>query len=209
MTATAADPHPERIGVLGGTFDPPHGGHAAAAEAAVEVLGLDLLYLVVANDPWQKTADSAITPVGDRLAMTRALAGGLSSGTGRLVVDDREIRRGGPSYMADTLAELGEEHPGAELLLLLGTDAARLLDTWVRPDEVRERATIVVMRRPGQSGGPPPGWAFVELEADLPEVSSSELRSRYATGAGTDHLLPAGVDDVIRKRSLYGVGGAA
>jgi nicotinate-nucleotide adenylyltransferase len=209
VTETAADSHPERIGVLGGTFDPPHGGHAAAAEAAVEVLGLNLLYLVVANDPWQKTADSAITPVEDRLAMTRALAEGFSPGKGRFVVDDREIRRGGPSYMADTLLELATAHPGAELLLLLGTDAAALLDTWVRPAEVRERATIVVMRRSGQSGGPPPGWEFEELEADLPEVSSSDMRSRYAAGTEVGVLVPARVDEVIRERGLYGAGGSA
>ena len=171
---------------------------------AVEILGLKLLYLVVANDPWQKTADSAITPVEDRLAMTRALAEGLFSGTGQFVVDDREIRRGGPSYMADTLHELGAAHPGAELLLLLGTDAAALLDTWVHPEEVRERATIVVMHRSGQSGGPPPGWEFEELEADLPEVSSSDMRSRYAAGTEVGALIPVGVDEVIRERGRYG-----
>lgn len=194
--------------MFGGTFDPPHGGHAAAAEAAVAKLGLSRLHLVVANDPWQKTADAPITPVDDRLAMTRAMAEGLSAATGQVVVDDREIRRGGPSYMANTLADLGAEHPGAELFLLLGTDAAALLDTWVHPDEVRERATIVVMRRSGQSGGPPEGWAFRELEADLPEVSSSDLRARYAAGAEVGDLVPPGVDAVIRERDIYGAGGS-
>ncbi len=194
--------------MFGGTFDPPHGGHAEAAEAAVAKLGLSRLHLVVANDPWQKTADAPITPVDDRLAMTRAMAEGLSAATGQVVVDDREIRRGGPSYMADTLADLGAEHPGAELFLLLGTDAAALLDTWVHPDEVRERATIVVMRRSGQSGGPPEGWAFRELEADLPEVSSSDLRARYAAGAEVGDLVPPGVDAVIRERDIYVAGGS-
>lgn len=194
--------------MFGGTFDPPHGGHAAAAEAAVAKLGLSRLHLVVANDPWQKTADAPITPVDDRLAMTRAMAEGLSAATGQVVVDDREIRRGGPSYMANTLADLGAEHPGAELFLLLGTDAAALLDTWVSPDEVRERATIVVMRRSGQSGGPPEGWAFRELEADLPEVSSSDLRAKYAAGAEVGDLLPPGVDAVIRERDIYVAGGS-
>ena len=208
MTEAAAHRSRELIGVFGGTFDPPHGGHAAAAEAAVAKLGLSRLHLVVANDPWQKTADAPITPVDDRLAMTRAMAEGLSAATGQVVVDDREIRRGGPSYMADTLADLGAEHPGAELFLLLGTDAAALLDTWVHPDEVCERATIVVMRRSGQSGGPPEGWAFRELEADLPEVSSSDLRARYAAGAEVGDLVPPGVDAVIRERDIYGAGGS-
>ena len=208
MTETAVHRSRDRIGVLGGTFDPPHGGHAAAAEAAVAKLGLSSLHLVVANDPWQKTADAPITPVADRLAMTRAMAEGLSIATGQVVVDDREVRRGGHSYMADTLADLGAEHPGAELFLLLGTDAAALLDTWVHPDEVRERATIVVMRRSGQSGGPPEGWAFRELEADLPEVSSSDLRASYAAGAEVGDLVPPGVDAVIRERDIYGAGGS-
>ena len=139
--------------------------------------------------------------------MTRAMAEGLSIATGQVVVDDREVRRGGPSYMADTLADLSAEYPGAELLLLLGTDAAALLDTWVSPDEVRERATIVVMYRSGESGGPPPGWAFRDLEADLPEVSSSDLRAGYAAGAEVGNLVPPGVDAVIRERGLYGAGG--
>jgi len=207
VTETAVHRSRDRIGVLGGTFDPPHGGHAAAAEAAVAKLGLSSLHLVVANDPWQKTADAPITPVDDRLAMTRAMAEGLSIATGQVVVDDREVRRGGPSYMADTLADLSAEYPGAELLLLLGTDAAALLDTWVSPDEVRERATIVVMYRSGESGGPPPGWAFRDLEADLPEVSSSDLRAGYAAGAEVGNLVPPGVDAVIRERGLYGAGG--
>ena len=206
MTETAVHRSRDRIGVLGGTFDPPHGGHAAAAEAAVAKLGLSSLHLVVANDPWQKTADAPITPVADRLAMTRAMAEGLSIATGQVVVDDREVRRGGPSYMADTLADLGAEYPGAELLLLLGTDAAALLDTWVSPDEVRERATIVVMHRSGEAGGPPPGWAFRDLEADLPEVSSSDLRIGYAAGAEVGDLVPPGVDAVIRERDIYGAG---
>ncbi len=208
MTESAVRSPRERIGVLGGTFDPPHQGHAAAVPASIGQLGLSRLHLVVANDPWQKTADSEITAAVDRLAMTRAMVEGLPSGPGLVVVDDREIRRGGPSYMADTLAELGDEYPGAELLLLLGTDAAALLDTWVRSHEVRVRATIVVMHRSGQAGGPPSGWRYDTLEADLPEVSSSDLRVRYAAGAAAGCLVPPGVDEVIRERGLYGVGGS-
>jgi len=177
-----------RIGVFGGTFDPPHAGHAAAIEAAVAHLALGRLLVMVAGDPWQKTAAGQVTPAADRLAMAAAL-------------------REGPSATADTLAELAGEYPGAELLLLLGADAAALLDTWLRPTEVRDRATIVVMRRSGTEGGAPPGWAVEELDVDLPALSSSELRVRYAAGELCTGLVPEGVDRVVRDLGLYGTGG--
>src|SRR4051794_20612627 len=109
-----------RTGVLGGTFDPPHIGHLLAAVNVRHALDLDEVLLVVANDPWQKTGSRPITPAEDRLAMVRAAAEGL----GGIVASDLELRRGGPSYMVDTLAELGEHDPDGERFLILGADAA-------------------------------------------------------------------------------------
>lgn len=207
----AAAPAPMRIGVFGGTFDPPHAGHAAAIEAAVAHLALGRLLVMVAGDPWQKTGAGEVTPAADRLAMAAALREGLLVDRPDLApvvrLDDREVRREGPSATADTLAELAGEYPGAELLLLLGADAAALLDTWLRPTEVRDRATIVVMRRSGTEGGAPPGWAVEELDVDLPALSSSELRVRYAAGELCTGLVPEGVDRVVRDLGLYGTGG--
>ena len=200
---------PRRIGLLGGTFDPPHLGHAAAALEARRLLDLDLVVLVVANDPWQKTAEARIgdadvvSPVDVRLAMTRAAVVGLDG----IRVDDVEIRRGGPSYTAETLAHFSEIQPGAELFLLLGSDIAPWLDTWVRPDEVRRRATIVVMERPGfEEGRPPAGWEHQVLHGSFPDLASNDLRERFAATGELDDSVPAGVAELIRAHGLYGIG---
>ena len=108
-----------RIGVFGGTFDPPHIGHLVAAVDAQRELGLDVVLLVVANVPWQKVESREISPTEDRLALVRAAA----EDTPFLQVSDIEIRRGGSSYTADTLAELRREEPDAELFVILGTGA--------------------------------------------------------------------------------------
>tara|TARA_B100001146_G_scaffold173652_1_gene154676 strand:- start:1372 stop:2004 length:633 start_codon:yes stop_codon:yes gene_type:complete len=200
---------PRRIGLLGGTFDPPHLGHTAAALEARRSLALDLVVLVVANDPWQKTAEArtgeadVVSPAEVRLAMTRAAV----ADTDGVHVDDLEIRRGGPSYTADTLAHYAAVHPGAELFLLLGSDIAPGLDTWVRPDEVRRRATIVVMRRPGfEQGRPPTGWEHQMLDGSFPDLASNHLRDRFAATGQIGDEVTAGVAEIIRESGLYGVG---
>jgi len=188
---------PRRIGLLGGTFDPPHLGHAAAALEARRSLALDLVVLVVANDPWQKTADAGIvnvdvvSPSEVRLAMTRAAVVGMEG----VHVDDLEIRRGGPSYTAETLAHYADVHPDAELFLLLGSDIAPGLDTWVRPDEVRRRATIVAI-----------GWEHQVLDGSFPDLASNHLRDRFAATGQLDGAVSAGVAEIIRAHGLYGVG---
>ena len=109
-----------RIGVFGGTFDPPHIGHLVAAVDAQQVLGLDVVLLVVAAVPWQKVGERAISPAGERVAMVRAAVADRPG----LEVSELEIRRGGPSYTADTLAELRHAEPDADLFVILGRDAA-------------------------------------------------------------------------------------
>ncbi|MFQ5558280.1 MAG: nicotinate-nicotinamide nucleotide adenylyltransferase, partial [Acidimicrobiales bacterium] len=116
----------ERLGVLGGTFDPPHHGHLATALEVRHRLRLDRVLLVVANDPWQKTALQPVTPAVDRLALVRAAVEGLDG----LEANADEIDRGGESYTADTLAALRRRHPAAALFVIVGSDAAEGLDTW-------------------------------------------------------------------------------
>lgn len=200
---------PRRIGLLGGTFDPPHLGHTAAALEARRLLDLDLVVLVVANDPWQKTAEARIgdadvvSPADVRLAMTRAAVVGLNG----IRVDDVEIRRGGPSYTAETLAHFSETQPGADLFLLLGSDIAPRLDTWVRPDEVRRRTTIVVMKRPGfEEGRPPAGWEHQVLHGSFPDLASTDLRERFVASGELDDSVASGVAELIRAHGLYGIG---
>jgi nicotinate-nucleotide adenylyltransferase len=187
----------QRIGLLGGTFDPVHIGHLVTGVNVRHALDLDVVLFVVANDPWQK-ADRDVTPAVDRLAMVEAAVAGVEG----LEVSDVELRRGGVSYTADTLVELGAG--GAELFLILGSDAASRLDTWERVDEVRKGCTLVVVRRPGaESGTPPTGWRYEEVEVPRLEVSSTDLRARFADGRPLDWLVP---DDVVRlatERGLY------
>ena len=136
---------PRRLGILGGTFDPVHVGHLVAAVNARYELDLDLVLLVVANEPWQKVAARPVTAAADRLAMVEAAVEGVEG----LEASGMEIERGGPSYTADTVAELQDSWPGAELNLIVGADAAVGLSSWERLEEVRSKVVLVVVNRPG------------------------------------------------------------
>lgn len=189
-----------RIGVFGGTFDPPHVGHLVTAVNVRHDLRLDRLLLVVANEPWQKLGSRPITPASDRLAMVEAAVAGVAG----LEACALEIERGGHSYTADTLTELAGLHPGAELFLVLGADAATGLPTWERVEEVRSLASLVIVDRPGE---PPPvvpdGWDWTHVEVPRLEVSSTDLRDRVADGRPLEYLLPRDVVTCVRERRLY------
>ena len=190
-----------RIGVLGGTFDPVHIGHLAAASEVRHALGLDTVLLVVAASPWQKTGTRDITPAGDRLAVVGAAVDGIDG----LEASAVEIDRGGPTYTADTLASLAGD--GDELFLIVGADVANLLDTWVRPEEVKSLATLVVVGRPGSVADVADlradGWRVEVVDLPALEVSSSELRARLADGRPIDALVPPLAVREIEKRGLY------
>jgi nicotinate-nucleotide adenylyltransferase len=189
-----------RLGVFGGTFDPPHVGHLAVAVNARHALHLDEVLLVVANVPWQKAAARRISSAADRLAMVEAAVGDVEG----LEPSDLEIRRGGDSYSADTLAELHAAEPDAELFLILGSDAAAGLDTWERGEEVQRLAVVVVVDRPGEEGTrPPTGWRYERVECPRLEVSSTDLRARVAEGRPLDFLVPDAVISCIESRHLY------
>jgi nicotinate-nucleotide adenylyltransferase len=189
----------QRIGVLGGTFDPVHIGHLVTGLNVRHALSLDLVLFVVAHHPWQK-ADRDVSPSEDRLAMVAAALEGREG----LVASDLEIRRGGVSLTADTLAELRSLHPGAELFLIVGQDQAGNLDTWERVEEIKALATLAVVRRPGSEGdAPPSGWKVVEVEVPLLQVSSSDIRDRFARGCPVDWLTPDAVVRIARERGLY------
>ncbi len=200
---TGADsraPRPERLGIFGGTFDPPHVGHLVAAVNVRHELDLDRVLLVVSGQPWQKLGTRPITPAEDRFALVEAAVGAVEG----LEASRIEIDRTGLSFTADTLAELAAGDPVPELFVILGSDAAGGLDTWERADEVREAATLVVVERPGANdAAPPPGWSWVRVEAPRLEVSSTDLRARVLDGRPLDYLLTPEVIDCIEKRALY------
>ncbi len=196
----------ERIGILGGTFDPVHVGHLVAAVNARHDLGLDRVVLMVANIPWQKTGARQVTAAEDRLAMVKAAVGGVAG----VEASRLEIDRGGPSYTADTVSELNELHPGAALFVIVGWDVSAELATWERLWEIRDLATLVVVNRPGT---PAPvglleqGWRLEQVSVPNLEISSTDLRARAATGRPLDYLVPEAAVRVIRERGLYSVSG--
>lgn len=190
-----------RIGLFGGTFDPPHVGHLVTAVNVRYALGLDVVVLMVANVPWQKEGTREITPALDRLAMVEAA---VSDVTG-LVPGRQEIDLGGHSFTADTLEVLSIEHPGAELFTVVGDDAAAGLRTWTRWDEVVDRSTLVVVDRPGEAVSLDDDIDCIRVEVPRLDVSSTDLRARFTDGRPLDYLVTQPVLDVIRGRGLYGV----
>jgi nicotinate-nucleotide adenylyltransferase len=190
----------ERLGIFGGTFDPPHIGHLTAAVNVRHELGLDRVLMVPAAIPWQKAAIRAISAPDDRLALARA----AFSGHGGLEVATIEIDRGGESYSADTLEAIVAGSPGARLYLVVGSDIAPTLDTWKRPQVLRSLATIVVYDRPGSQGGAPPaGWSWQVVPVPQLDVSSTEIRARVRDGRPIDGLVSPDVARLIAERHLY------
>ncbi len=194
-----------RLGIFGGTFDPVHVGHLVAAVNARHTLRLDRVLLVVANEPWQKSDERPVTPASERL---RLVAAAVSESEG-IEACDLEIRRGGPSYTADTVQSLRLAEPAAELFVIVGADVVPGLSTWQRLDEVRELATLVVVNRPGAAAvdvSTSPHLAGFRAEAiEVPalEISSTDLRDRAATGRPLDFLIPGPAVRVLRERGLY------
>lgn len=178
-----------RIGVFGGSFDPVHHGHLLVATTLAEALALDEVRLVVAGAQPLKAgrhgADAA-----HRVRMTEV----ATAGHPVLRPDRTEVDRGGPSYMVDTLREFGGRWPGAELVLLLGADAAAELPRWREPDAIRALARVEVFARAGEGGGVAvPRW----------DVSSTELRARVAAGKSIRYWVPDGVAEYIARHRLY------
>jgi nicotinate-nucleotide adenylyltransferase len=190
----------ERLGVFGGTFDPPHIGHLVAAVNVRHALTLDRILFVVNNVPWQKVGSRPISPVQDRWAMAQAAVHGAPG----IEASRIEIDAGGMSYTADTLAALRAEAPERDLFVILGSDAAAGLPTWERADEVRDAATIEVVERPGSAQAAPlAGWRWEQVEIPALEVSSTDLRDRVRDGRPLDYLVPPAVIECIAERHLY------
>ena len=192
---------PLRIGLFGGTFDPPHVGHLVTAVNVRHALALDLVLLMVANDPWQKTGARHITPAADRLAMVQAAVAGIDG----LEAGTEEMQRGGPSYTADTLATLRVKYAGARFFTIVGDDAAAHIDTWERVNEVVAMSSLVVIDRPGSPVTLSQDYEWRHVEVPRLEVSSTDLRCRVTDGRPLDYLVPEPVIDIIRDRGLYGL----
>lgn len=205
-----------KIGIYGGTFNPPHLGHITAARAVFELLGLDLLLLIPAGMPPHKVLPAGSPTPEQRLEMTR-LAGeqlGLGSWVRTL---DMELCREGRSYTADTLAQLKTQYPDDELWLLVGTDMFLTLQTWYAPEKILSLAGIAAFGRTEEDTEElfsvqrdylcrtyPQARIFTLTIPGVVDVSSTELREKLARGEGSSLLAPAVYGYVLRER-LYNV----
>jgi nicotinate-nucleotide adenylyltransferase len=185
-----------RLGILGGTFDPIHLGHLVLGEAAREQLGLDSVLFVPAGVQWRKSGRE-IAPAAHRVAMVRLATGDNPA----FEVSTLEVDRPGPSYTADTLEALQQERRGSDLFLILGRDAYEDLPDWVRPDRIRELATVVVAARNGEGLDVEP--PVVRVEMPVVDVSATGIRERVAAGRSVRYLVPAPVEAYIREHGLY------
>lgn len=188
-----------RLGILGGSFDPIHHGHLIVAQVAREALGLDRVLLMVSATQPLKVRHAV--PAVHRLRMAELAAEGIPG----LEVDGREVSRGGTSYTVDTLRELQVEHPGTELVLLLGSDAAQQLPQWHEVEDVMRLAQLVVFAR----AGVPVPEGFRELEVPALELSSTAIRARAAAGRSLRGWVPERVADYISGLDLYRTQGGA
>jgi nicotinate-nucleotide adenylyltransferase len=187
----------ERVGILGGTFDPVHVGHIVAAVDVRAALGLDRVLMVPAGDPWQKRGQVVASPE-QRLTMAQRACVGLEG----VEVSRVELDHDGPSVTADTLERL--QTADAELFLLLGADAVANMPTWRRLEETRELAAVAVIERAGEHAVPPgPGWRFAHVTIPRLDISSSDIRRRVGAGLPIDGLTPRPVVEFIRDEGLY------
>ena len=193
---------PAAIGILGGTFDPPHAGHVAAATAAWKQLGLDEVRIIPAGQaPLRSGAPQASAP--DRVAMCRLAFADCPWA----VVDEREIGRAGTSWSVETARDLAEEFPDALRVWILGADQLARLDRWKDVAELCSLVEFAVLSRDGISTVPPPAIAalirLTVLKAPEVQVSSTALREALRRGDSTRNGLPLGVARHIDERSLY------
>lgn len=185
-----------RIGILGGTFDPVHLGHLIVADAAANALELDHVRLVpTCIQPFK--ADWEVSAPEHRLALLRAAVGEHP----RLVVDDREIRRGGVSYTVDTVETLRHDFPQDQLFLLIGADAARDFPKWRASNRISEQCTVAVLSRPGAPEVVLAGAQAVTVPAI--DISATQVRERIRQGRSIEFLVPPAVASYIHGRQLY------
>lgn len=188
-----------RIGVLGGTFDPPHVGHLLAAVDAFEALSLDKLIFVPAAAQPLKTGAPALASAENRLEMVRRAVGDDP----RFEVSDTEIERGGLSYTVDTLEGLARQRPGAELVFILGMDALSSFDQWKSPNRILELASLAVLARSGDHGLVADLSGVTVVGTRRMDVSSSEIRQRIAEGKPIRGFVAESVEAYISAENLY------
>ena len=190
----------KRIGLFGGSFDPPHIGHLVIAEMARRSMDLDIVYFVPAYIPPHKKG-SHPTTAGDRLAMTRLSV----QGNAKLKVSDLELRRKGVSYTVDTVRAFRKRFPAAELFLIIGSDSLRQFHSWKSPGEILSEVSLIVYRRPRsvRTNARFHSAKVSFIKGPLMEISSSDIRKRMQKGKSIRYLVRDNVLSFIKKKKLY------
>jgi nicotinate-nucleotide adenylyltransferase len=190
-----------RVGMFGGAFDPPHRAHVALAREAIGQLRLDRLFVIPTGEAWHK--DRALTAAEHRLAMTRIAFDGIP----QVVVDDRELKREGATYSVETLRELRDEHPGTQLVLLMGEDQARSFTRWIAWQEIARIAILGVAGRGSGEGLAAlralRGVRVETLQWTQRTESATEIRARLAAGQDIADLVEPAVASYIESHHLY------
>jgi nicotinate-nucleotide adenylyltransferase len=183
----------KKIGIYGGTFDPIHHAHLILGRQACEELGLDrLIFVPAARSPFKKATHAS----GEaRLTMLRAAVEGELMFT----VNDCELRRPPPSYSIDTVLEIHEREPDAELFWLIGADNVGGLNKWHRADELKKLVQFIVLDR---GCGEKSAHQFKVVQRNI-DISATEIRKRVASGRGIRYLVPKAVEEIIRREKLY------
>jgi nicotinate-nucleotide adenylyltransferase len=193
-------PKLKRIGIFGGSFDPPHIGHLIIAELARRSLDLEIVYLVPAYRPPHKAGNHAST-ASDRLTMTKLSVRGNPG----LRVSDIEIKRKGLSYTVDTVRSFHRKYPTAELFLIIGSDSLQQFHSWKDPQAILALATLAVYRRPRRAPGKwqhsPSRLRFIK--GPMMELASSDIRKRICDGKIIHYMVRENVLAFISRNQLY------
>ena len=197
-----------RVGVFGGAFDPPHNAHLALAKTALDQFALDALYIIPTGQAWHKSR--VLSSPEHRLAMTRLAFENVP----RVVVDDRELQRTGPTFTIDTLEVLQAEHPQAQIYLFIGADQFVAFKQWRRWQKILDIAIICIANRPQSTLGEaqfdayaPLHHGFFTLELPLMPVSATQIRDSISSGSATTseiaRFVPEPVARYISLHKLY------
>jgi nicotinate-nucleotide adenylyltransferase len=190
----------QRVGIMGGTFDPIHHGHLVAASEVAGLFDLDEVIFVPTGAPWQKS-ERRVSPAEHRYLMTVI----ATASNPRFWVSRVDIDRPGPTYTIDTIRDIGDQRPGAELFFITGADALGQILSWKDAEETLRRARFVGVTRPGYelTDAHLPIDSVTLLDVPAMAISSSDCRDRVAAGHPVWYLVPDGVVQYINKHGLY------
>lgn len=185
-----------KVGILGGTFDPPHYGHLIIAQEVLTVLNLDEIWFIPTNVPPHK--ENAKSSGNDRIEMVKRAIEGNS----KFILQEIEFERSGPSYTYDTITLLYNRYPNVAFYFIIGADMVEYLPKWHHIEELVKLIQFVGVKRPNFKVKS--AYPIIEVEVPQVEISSSEIRERFLGNRNTKYFLPENVKQYIEEKNLYG-----